>query len=126
MKKKILTLNVISGVFYVISSLSLLAIPVLSSGEKISSAGYVIAAVFWAALLVGTVMQIIISVMCRKLELKKCTKQRAALIPAAVFLVLLVVMLLFKNDSLILMSADLALLLLSVEAYFLLKRRFSL
>ncbi|MBQ5335224.1 MAG: hypothetical protein J6Z45_04675 [Oscillospiraceae bacterium] len=115
--------NQASVICFALSSASLLLIPFLEIGEELPRPAYWIAGIFWGGLLAGILLQITAAAKSRDAEKKPCRKARLMLIPAAVFALLLIVILLMQSKSVILLSADLALLLMSVELYFYLRRR---
>lgn len=125
MKRKILLLNDISGVFFFISSASLIGIPFLDSCNGFSIAAYFFAGLFWIGLLIGIGLQFIISFISKKMSIKeeRTHKKRKMLVPVAVFLVLFALIMCFLKKSVALISIDIALLLFSIEIYFYMKRR---
>lgn len=125
MKRKILVLNDISGVFFFLSSVSLVGIPFLDQSDGLPTNAYFLAGLFWIGVLIGIGVQVIISVMLKKMgkKRKRAYKQRKMLIPIAVFLVFFILIMCFWKKSVVLISIDTALLLFSIEIYFYLKRR---
>lgn len=125
MKRRILVLNDISGVFFFLSSASLLGIPFLDLSNVFPAIAYFFAGLFWIGLLIGIGLQFIISAMSKKMsrKRKRSHKERRMLIPIAVFLVLFVLIMCLWKKSVVLISIDLALLLFSIEIYFYMKRR---
>lgn len=127
MRRKILVLNNISGVFFFLSSVSLLGVPFLDQSNRLSSVAYLLAGLFWIGLLVGIGIQIVISAMMKKMKdrKKKVYKQRKMLIPIIALLLLFILIICFWKTSVVLISLDIALLLFSIEIYIYLKRRYS-
>lgn len=123
MKRNASLANNASAVCFALSSLSLLLIPFLDLGSGLPKAAFWIAGVFWGGLLAGILLQIAAARGQRKAETPHGGKARRMLIPAAVLALLLIVMLCLRTKSVRLFSADLALLLMSVELYFYLRRR---
>ena len=120
---KIKILNIISGILFLISSLSLLAIPFLNLDERFPAEAYVLAGLFWFGLINGMVLQIIISVVCKKL--KKPKKKRLHIIIGIVFLISLLSIIpvfLFFTDNEFILPINLSIILLSAEMYFVVKR----
>ena len=126
MKKKVKIINNVSIIFYTLSSLSLLIIPFINQDNELNAIAYCTAGVFWSGLIIGSILQIIVSFIGKKLTKKKTYKARRLLIPTAVFSVLLVLILCIGKKSVILLSIDLALLLMSIELYIFLRRRYEL
>lgn len=126
MKKKVGTINNVSIMFYVLSSISLLIIPFINQDSGLNTLAYCTAGVFWSGLIIGSVLQIIASFMGKKLTKKKTYKARRLLIPIAVFSILLILILCIGKQSVMLLSIDLALLLMSIELYIFLRRRYEL
>ena len=127
MRRKILVLNNISGVFFFLSSVSLLGIPFLDQSDGLPLISYLLAGLFWIGLLTGIGVQLVISGMMKKMKDKKkrTYKQRKMLIPIALFVLLFILIMCFWKTSVVLISTDIALLLFSIEIYFYLKRRYS-
>ena len=125
MKRRILALNDISGVFFFLSSASLFGVPFLDQSNGLPPIAYFLADLFWLGLLIGVGMQLIISAMLKKISGKRnrTHKERRMLIPITVFLVLFILIICFWKKSVVLISIDLALLLFSIEIYFYMKRR---
>lgn len=127
MRRKILVLNNISGVFFFLSSVSLLGVPFLDQSNGLPTIAYLLAGLFWIGLLTGIGVQLAISGMMKKMKDKKkrTYKQRKMLIPIAFFVLLFILIMCFWKTSVVLISIDIALLLFSIEIYFYLKRRYS-
>jgi len=127
MRRKILVLNNISGVFFFLSSVSLLGVPFLDQSNGLPVIAYLLAGLFWIGLLTGIGVQLVISGMMKKMKDKKKRpyKQRKMLIPIAFFVLLFILIMCFWKTSVVLISIDIALLLFSIEIYFYLKRRYS-
>jgi len=127
MRRKILVLNNVSGVFFFLSSVSLIGIPFLDQSDGLSLISYFLAGLFWIGLLTGIGIQLAISVMMKKIKdkNKKAYRQRKMLIPIMVFLLFFILIICFWKTSVVLISIDTALLLFSIEIYFYLKRRYS-
>ena len=127
MRRKILVLNNISGVFFFLSSVSLLGVPFLDQSDGLPAIAYLLAGLFWIGLLTGIGVQLVISGMMKKMKDKKkrTYKQRKMLIPIALFVLLFILIMCFWKTSVVLISTDIALLLFSIEIYFYLKRRYS-
>ncbi|OPX42040.1 hypothetical protein CLHUN_40990 [Ruminiclostridium hungatei] len=122
MKLKIL--NILSGISFFISSACLLSIPFLDLKEGFTIVTYILAGLFWCGLISGFVLQIILAKLCRRLPVIKNNKRILRIIGIA-FLILLVVMIpviIFFNDNRFVLPINLFLVLLSVEAYFVIRR----
>lgn len=126
MKRKILMKNKISCISFFLSSFSLLGIPFLNLNGEIPVLGYVLAVVFWTGLLTGIVLQVSIAAMASKIKMSRTYKERRALVLAAFFLILFILIRCFFEKSIVLMSIDIAFLLFSSEMYFYLKWRYSI
>lgn len=127
MRRKILVLNNISGVFFFLSSISLLGVPFLDQSNGLPMIAYLLAGLFWIGMLTGIGVQLVISGMMKKMKdkTKRTYKQRKMLIPIAFFALLFILIMCFWKTSVVLISIDIALLLFSIEIYFYLKRRYS-
>lgn len=127
MRRKILVLNDISGVFFFLSTVSLLGIPFLDQSNGLPLIAYFLAGLFWSGLLIGIGLQVLISVMLKRMKgkRKRAHRQRKMLIPIVVFFVFFILIMCFWKKSVVLISIDIALLLFSIEIYFYLKRRYS-
>ncbi len=126
MRTKAKCANNISIIFFLFSSSSLLVIPFTKINDELTTVAYCTAGVFWIGLILGIAFQVMASVMSKKLKKKKTPKLRRMMIPIGVFSVLLVLILLIGKKSIILLSVDLALLLMSIELYIYLRRRYEL
>ncbi|MBE6843105.1 MAG: hypothetical protein E7510_09805 [Ruminococcus sp.] len=127
MRQKILKINNYSIIAFFISSFSLLGIPFINQDGKLPKGAYIIALLFWIALISGIVLQIVAGSMWQKFNKKKgkSKKNRMFLIPIACFFIFLVLTILIWGKNIVLVSVNLALLLFSIEIYFYFKRRCS-
>lgn len=127
MRRKILVLNNISGLFFFLSSVSLLGIPFLDQSNGLPRIAYFLAGIFWTGLLMGIALQVLISAMLKRMKgkKKKALRQRKMLIPIAILTVSFILIMLFWKKSVVLISINIALLLFSIEIYYYLKRRYS-
>ena len=126
MKKKVRTINNVSIILYTLSSASLLVIPFIDQDSELNAFSYCTAGVFWSGLIIGSILKVMASLMGKKLTKKKTNKARRMLIPITVFSVLLILILCIGKNSVMLLSIDLALLLMSIELYIFLRRRYEL
>lgn len=125
MKQKILAVNNISGILFFISSMSLLIFPFLEQENGLPVIAFIIAGIFWICLLFGSALQVLASMMIKRLKQKrkKAYIERKLAIPISVFAVILILILCFFKNNLLFLAIDAALLLSSIELYFYLKRR---
>lgn len=77
MIKKLSVLNSVSAVSFIISSISLLFIPLLKLNEVFPKTRNVIALFFWSGLLCGAFLQIYLALKCKRLRLRSKTKNNA-------------------------------------------------
>ncbi len=124
MVNKLKLLNILSAAAFIISALSLLYIPFISSEEKLSRSSYVVAAVFWIGLLLGIIIQIILYVKCRKL--KRRSKKRIHRIPlliSAIAFVVLLLLIILRSQSSVAVIIALITTMISLEMSVIIKRR---
>ncbi|HHX57866.1 MAG TPA: hypothetical protein GX710_07605 [Clostridiales bacterium] len=116
--------NYISAVFFFLSSTSLMFIPFLNFEEKFPRLAYFLAGSFWIGLLIGVVLQIVLWFKTRKSEICKTYKKPKVIVTITFILSiisLIVVLNLFKNN-LYALPISLFVLLLSSEAFCIIKR----
>lgn len=128
MKQRIFILNNISGISFLISSLTLIGIPFLNLKNGFSVIAYLLAGLFWTGLLAGVILQIITAQMSKKIKSRKrkTHKERRMIIPFSVFFLIFLLILVFLKESVVLMSIDLACMLFSIEMFFYMKRRYNI
>lgn len=117
MKLKII--NILSGVSFFISSACLLSIPFLDLKEGFTVVTYILAGLFWCGLLSGFVLQILLAISCRRLPVIRNNKRILRII-GITFLMLLVAIIpviAFLNGNRFVLPINLFLVLLSTEAY---------
>lgn len=122
MKLKIM--NILSGVFFFISSTCLLCIPFLNLKEGFTVVTYIFAGLFWCGFLFGFALQIILACTCRRLPVVRNNKKICRII-GIVFLVLLAVIIpviAFFNSNRFILPINLFAILLSAESYFVIKQ----
>ncbi len=119
---KLKVLNVISGVLFFCSSLSLLLIPFLSNDE-ISIAEFAVATMFWVGLLAGTVIQIMLFLNCKKQPKTPKTKARRTIeILFFMSCMGIVPTMLFFNKNEFVLPINLFFILIFAQTSFVLKR----
>ena len=123
MKRTVMCMNNASVVCFALSSASLLLIPLLDLSDGLPKSAYWIAGVFWVGLAAGVLLQIMTARRSGRADGQTRHGERRMLIAAAVFALLLAVILYCRPKNIVLVTADLALLLMSVELYFYLRRR---
>lgn len=124
MIRKLRALNLLSAVSFVISSISLLFIPLLQSDRVISSAGNLIALFFWIGLLCGLFLQIYLTLKCKQLNLhSKTKKQRIPLAISVVSFSVLLTLILLKSKNSIVVVGCLFCALLSLQISAIIKRK---
>lgn len=117
-------LNNISGTLFFSSSACILIIPFINLKEGFTAIAYILAGLFWCGLLIGIVLQIILFFACRKLSIAKNNKKILRIIGIA-FLSLLVAVIpviIFFNDNRFVLPINLFAILLSAEAYCVIKQ----
>lgn len=120
---KIKALNIISEVLFLVSSLGLLVIPFLDFNDSLSAAAYVVASLFWGGLVLGIIIQIMLSMICKKTAKTKNLKIRRMVgITFLISVIILIPILIFCNDNEFILPINLFLILFSAETYFVLKR----
>lgn len=91
-----------SAVLFIISSLSILTIPLLPLDAGLPVSVYIVAAVFWAGLAGGIVLQLVLSRQCKKNQLHAKTKAMVILlILSCLFIISLLLLILFRSKSII-------------------------
>lgn len=124
MLKKLNTMNVISAALFFVSSVSLLFIPWLKTGNGASKASYMIALFFWIGLLCGIALQICLIIKCKELKKNKNTKkQRLPLFIAAVSFLFLMILVIIKSNNSFMVVGALACTLLSLQSASIIKRK---
>ena len=117
-------LNKISTVCFLVSSGSLIGIPFLNFQNGMPTGAYMIACMFWLGLIGGCGIRVKMLGMVKKMDIKKKPYNKKTLnILTVIFAVLFIIILIFKRDSLALMSIDVACFLFTVEMYFFMKWR---
>lgn len=120
---KIKALNIISEVLFLVSSSGLLIIPFLDFNDSLSAEAYVIASLFWGGLVFGIIIQIMLSMICKKItKTKKSKTRRMVGITFLISVIILIPVLTFCNDNEFILPINLFLILFSAETYFVLKR----
>ena len=124
MQKKLNMLNMISAVSFFLSSISLLFIPILKNGEKVSKQGCIVALFFWWGLLCGIALQICLALKCRKLKINhKTIKCRLPLFISAISFIVLMVFVVFKSNNNIIVVGTLFCTLLSLQICIIIRRK---
>lgn len=117
-------MNYVSAICFFLSSSSLLFVPFLNLEDKFPIAAYFLASVFWCGLLGGIGLQLLLWIKSKKLkkirDLKKVKLIFVVLLGICVLSSILIICLL-KNDNYAL-PINLFTILLSIEAYFIIKR----
>lgn len=117
------SLNSISGLSFVLSSVSLLVIPFIKFGQELPIIAYVVAFFFWLGLILGLILQVIIAINCKKLSLKNDSKKHRLLyIISAGALAVVVILSVFNSKNIFFFTISLFLLLLSLQAAVVIKR----
>lgn len=95
-------LNRTSAILFLLSSLSIIAIPLLPLDTGLPVSVYIVAAVFWVGLTGGSILQLILSRQCKKKQLHSRTKAIVIfLILSGLFIISLVLLICFRSKSII-------------------------
>lgn len=122
--KTMKSLNFVSGLSFIISSASLLIIPFIKYGKEMPVIAYVVASVFWIGLITGLIVQILLAIKCKKMSLKnKNKKYRMLYIISAIALASIIILYVFNNKNIIAFAINLFLLLFSLQAVMVIKRK---
>lgn len=117
------SLNSISGLSFVLSSVSLLVIPFIKFGQELPIIAYVVAFFFWLGLILGLILQVILAINCKKLSLKNDSKKHRLLyIISAGTLAVVVILSVLNSKNIFFFTISLFLLLLSLQAAVVIKR----
>lgn len=120
---KLKVLDIISEALFLVSSAELIVIPFLDLKDDLYAAAYTVAALFWIGLLLGIIIQIILSVICKKRTKSKKSRIRQAVgAVSLISVIILIPVLIFWNDNEFILPINLFLILFSAETYFVLKR----
>lgn len=120
---KLKALNIISEVLFLISSTGLLVIPFLDFEDNLSAAAYVVASLFWGGLILGIIIQIMLSVICKnRTWIRKSKTRRFVGITFLISVIVLIPVLVFWSDNEFILPINLFLILFSAETYFVIKR----
>lgn len=121
-EKKLKLINRLSGASFLISSLSILVIPFINISDGLTVAAYIVAALFWIGLLLGSGLQIFLSVKCKEMKKKKWKNQKIFYTVSAVDLILLIIFVILKINIMFLIALMLFIPILSIEAASVIKK----
>lgn len=122
--KSMRILNMISAVSFLISSINLLIIPFISHKEELPVIAYVVASVFWLGLISGLCIQMLLTVNCKRLNLKSNDKKHKVLyIIAAVAFLLVIIFVLMNIKYTLVVTSCLFVFLLSIQEAIVIKRK---
>ena len=126
-KRKMRLINRFSFALFLLSSLSLLAIPFLNITDKLPATAYIVASVFWAGILSGIGIQIYLARKCKRKLSNKLLKMRDVFYYiSAGTLLLLFILSIAGINSLFVVSLCLSIALISVESASIFKREMCL
>lgn len=95
-------LNQWSAILFMISSLSILTIPLLPLDAGLPVSVYIVAAIFWAGLAGGIILQLVLSKQCKKNQLHcKAKAIVSLLILSGLFIISLLLLIFFRSKSII-------------------------
>ena len=114
--------NVLSVIFFFISSFSLLLLPFSTDNGVITSLGYITAGIFWAGLILGILIQIIANKICQNLKKTDTRFNKIAMISSGIFFCMFIIILIFFKKNIWLLSMDMALMIFCFELYFIRKK----
>ena len=120
---KLRVLNRVSGISFLISSVSLIIISLIKIDDNIPRLAYFFAAMFWLGLPVGICFQIFLSIKLKKLETGSVQKNRKIFYIVSLAASLLFIILVAANVNIIfLVMLSLAAAIFSIEAAVVLKK----
>ena len=124
MHKKMNQLNSLSAISFAISSLSLLIIPFINTGDGLPKVAYATAAIFWIGLLIGVIIQIYLAHKCKKMELHNKLKEHRIPLAMAVFSFLfLLLLIILRSQSKIAVIICLFATIVSLQFTVIIKRK---
>lgn len=116
MSRKFYILSITS---FLISSLSILFIPFVTTEDGMNNWGYIIAVVFWIGLISGIIFAIIMNRSVKnKRKNNKSKKKKVYLTIGFILFLLLIIEIIFFNQNTMLMSINIACMLFDFELYF--------
>ena len=114
--------NVLSVIFFLISSFSITLIPFSTDKGEITSLGYITAGIFWLGLIFGILFQIVASILFRNKKRVSTRFNKITIIISGILFCTFLVILIFFGKNIWLMSIDIALMIFCFEMYFIKKR----
>lgn len=116
-------LNIISEVLFFISSSGLFVISFLDYEDNLSAAAYAVASLFWGELILGIIIQIMLSTICKnRTRVRKSKIRRFVGITFLISVIILIPVMVFCSDNEFILPINLFLLMFSAETYFVIKR----
>lgn len=123
MIRKMRRLNHVSAALFSLSSFSLLLIPLFLTDAGRPTFLYIVAAFFWMGLIAGTILQLVLSIQCRKLKLQnKGRMQRVPFLLSFVFFVTLIVLICRKSNNMIAVDGSLFATVASLQSAVIIRR----
>ena len=121
-KEKMILINRISGICFLLSSLNLLVIPFLDTTGTLDPLCYIVASLFWSGLLIGLGMQIFLSLKCKKMKKKKWKNQKLFYIISAVAFIIVILLAILNIDVMFFFSLMLFVSIISLETSVVIKK----
>lgn len=121
---KLRLVNYISTACFILSSATLLFIPLLDLDHGISNFAYYLAGLFWLLLLSGIALQVFLVIKTRKMKSRKSLKSQKILIVGmlVVSVIMLFFVLAFLRANPVALPINLFALLISIEGYSVIRR----
>ena len=114
--------NVLSVIFFLISSFSITLIPFSTDKGEITPLGCITAGIFWLGLIFGILFQIVASILFRNKKRVSTRFNKITIIISGILFCMFLVILIFFGKNIWLMSIDIALMIFCFEMYFIKKR----
>lgn len=116
--------NIISAVVFLISSLCLFLIPHIDLTHGLPQRAYIVAAVFWLGLLIGTGLQIYLKIKCQKMKLdRKSGMHRILYVVALLAFVVFIMLVVMRSQNSNAVVGSLFCTIISLQGVSVIKRK---